>query len=152
MNGAKVVAALTRAIESSRPATAEADAAVAGAGVGADPARASRWFHTLVAVQNGGGDGCGEGFDPSGLAGSELKPQRLESYMACDDPQSKKRPPSHRVVTESAAACGCVLLGREECNSSPGPAGSAFTSITETGRAARIRILPPRHAVSVRGS
>jgi hypothetical protein len=80
MNGAKVVAALTRAIESSRPATAEADAAVAGAGVGADPARAARWFHTLVAMQNGGGDGCGEGFDPSGLAGSELKPQRLESY------------------------------------------------------------------------
>ena len=80
-----------------------------------------------------------------------LKPHRLEGYLASNDPEFESQGGRRdRAVPEPAAACGGVLRGREDGDPGARPQGPGAAAVAGARRAARLRVLPPRHAVAVR--
>ena len=110
----------------------------------------THWSSRKLAAELGGGDLAHDGGAHLGQARPQAASARrlpgLERSGLRD--QGGRR---DRAVPESAAACGGVLRGREDRDPGAGSQGSGAAAVARACRAARLRVLPPRHAVAVRG-
>ena len=85
---------------------------------------------------------------------ADLKPHRLERYMASNDPQFEQKAAAIiGLYLESAAKCRRVLCGRKERHSSAWTGWTAACRLSPgRRREARLRVLPARDALAVRGA
>ena len=80
-----------------------------------------------------------------------LQPHRFERYMQSDDPDFEtKAADVIGLYRESAGSRGGVRRRRENGHPSARPARSDPAAVARPGRAARLRVLPPWHAVAAR--
>ena len=86
----------------------ETGSAIQGQDAGEDTAAAARRLHPLVLAQNGERHGCEQRPDPASVAEADLKPHRLDRYMASSDLKFEEKaaeviglylnPPQHAAV------------------------------------------------------